>query len=124
MPQGEVKPMTYQLNGDQTLFIGGLARLDYLGDTKASITTFFSKRLKIHRTKTSKASSLYDNHKELSPCLDQIATMQDMVMREYFLKDGQEIVISGLGFIAVKPANKVRVYVPKDIDVFVRDALI
>ncbi|SEI37832.1 ribosome biogenesis GTPase YqeH [Sharpea azabuensis] len=124
MPQGEVKPMTYQLNGDQTLFIGGLARFDYLGDTKASITTFFSKRLKIHRTKTSKATSLYDNHKELSPCLDRIARMQDMVMREYFLKDGQEVVISGLGFITVKPANKVRIYVPKDIDVFVRDALI
>ena len=30
MPKKEIKPKVYQLNEGQTLFFGGLARLDYI----------------------------------------------------------------------------------------------
>lgn len=53
MPQGEVKPMIYQLNDDQSIFFSGLARIDYTKEIKETssatsleICRFIVQRLK------------------------------------------------------------------------------
>ena len=51
IPKSELRPISYQLNSQQTLYFGGLARLDYIKGEKTSFTCFFPKRLKINRTK-------------------------------------------------------------------------
>src|SRR5699024_5065806 len=61
-PTKEVKPRVYQLNERQTLFFGGLARLDFLKGKKQSLVCYFSNRLPIHRTKMEKTDELYENH--------------------------------------------------------------
>src|SRR5699024_4518324 len=58
----EIKPRGYQLNEKQSLFFGGLARLDFLKGEKQSFVCYFSNRLSIHRTKMEKADELYERH--------------------------------------------------------------
>ena len=59
MPKKEIKPKVYQLNEGQTLFFGGLARLDYISGGRRSLTCHLSNELHIHRTKLEKADELY-----------------------------------------------------------------
>lgn len=126
IPQTELKPMVYQLQSEQTLYFGGLARIDYiLGDT-ASFVCYFSKNLKIHRTKTVKANDLYNRHQALQYEIESIETIDQMKTYEFSLPKGKcDIVISGLGFITVNAnGGKVKVIVPPLISVMLREAII
>lgn len=49
--QKEIKQRVYQLNEGQTLFFGGLARIDYISGGKRPLVCYFSNDLNIHRTK-------------------------------------------------------------------------
>lgn len=40
-PQKEIKPKTYQLDEQQTIFLGGIARFDYLKGPRAGLTAYF-----------------------------------------------------------------------------------
>ena len=42
MPKKEIKQRVYQLNEAQTLFFGGLARIDYVSGGKRPLVCFFS----------------------------------------------------------------------------------
>lgn len=59
-PKKEIKPKVYQLNEGQTLYFGGLARLDYVQGGRKSLTCYVSNDLHIHRTKLEKADELYE----------------------------------------------------------------
>ena len=61
-PKKEIKPKTYQLNPEQTLFLGGLGRFDFIAGEKQGFTAFFDNELKLHRTKLEGASAFYDKH--------------------------------------------------------------
>ena len=56
-PKKEIKPKTYQLNPEQTLFLGGLGRFDFIAGEKQGFTAFFDNELKLHRTKLEGASA-------------------------------------------------------------------
>ncbi|XP_064382776.1 nitric oxide-associated protein 1-like [Halichondria panicea] len=57
-----LKPRTFILKPEQCLFIGGLARLDYLqGSDSAYFTVFASSYLPVHTSKMSKADTVYQN---------------------------------------------------------------
>jgi len=49
IPKKEIKQRVYQLNESQTLFLGGLARIDYVSGGKRPLICFFSNDLNIHR---------------------------------------------------------------------------
>ena len=72
IPKSELRPISYQLNSQQTLYFGGLARLDYIKGEKTSFTCFFPKRLKINRTKLSNGDALYNRHLTLQPEIESI----------------------------------------------------
>lgn len=61
-PKKEIKPRVYQLFEEQTLYFGGLARLDYEKGGKHSFVCYFSNELMIHRTKLENADRLYAEH--------------------------------------------------------------
>lgn len=126
IPQSELKPMVYQLNCDQTLYFGGLARLDYIAGQQANFIAYFSKNLKIHRTKTMKADDLYNRHLTLQYEIEGIETIDQMKMYEFQLPKGKcDIVISGLGFITISSqGGKVKVMAPPRVNVMMREAII
>lgn len=128
-PKKEIKPMVFQLNAEQTLFFGGLARLDFVRGERTSFICYFSNELHIHRTKLEKADSLYENHVgELlqPPGKEGAAQLPELIKYDFTIKNKQvDIVFSGLGWVSVRGENlHVSAYVPKGVSVSMRDALI
>jgi ribosome biogenesis GTPase YqeH len=126
IPKSELRPISYQLQDHQTLYFGGLARMDFMQGDTGNFTCFFPKGFKIHRTKLENADGLYNRHLTLSPSIDTIEDIKDMKVFEFTLpNDKVDIVISGLGFVSIhNPSAKIRVLAPKGIGVFIREALI
>ncbi|RYG74760.1 ribosome biogenesis GTPase YqeH [Lentibacillus lipolyticus] len=124
-PKKEIKPRVYQLNSEQTLFIGGLARLDFLKGERQSFVCYFSNELAIHRTKLQKADSLFREHQgELlsPPDRETLAILPDMDEHSFRLdSEKNDIVFPGLGWITVPGGNlTVSVHSPKGVRVSVR----
>jgi 30S ribosome assembly GTPase len=128
-PKKEIKPKVYQLNEEQTLFFGGLARFDYLSGGRRSFTCYLSNELNIHRTKLEKANELYKNHvgEMLTPPREeQLNEFPELVRYEFSIKEPKtDIVFSGLGWMTVNEAGaKVAAHVPKGVQVMLRKSLI
>ncbi len=104
MPQKEIRPITYQIKEPQTILSQDLFRIDCYDEN--SLTFYMSNQLSLTRT-----FKKIDSPSKLSP---------------HHLKvgDNMDIVISGLGFIKVVKKGVFDIYTLKDVDVYVRDALI
>lgn len=128
-PKKEIKPRVYQLNSGQTLFIGGLARFDFLKGEKQSFVCHFSNEIQIHRTKTEKADDLYERHlgEMLSPPSKQsIKTLPPLIRSEHRINDTNiDVVFPGLGWITIKDKDcTVAAYSPRDVSVSIRKSFI
>lgn len=131
LPDKPIKPLVYQLNERQTLFIGSLVRFDFVEGERQSFTLYISNALNVHRTKLERADDLYDDHKgELlgAPTLEELASIPEWTRHSLRIKQGekQDVFISGLGWIQ---ANGMRgalvdVYAPKGVKVLLRDSMI
>ena len=131
LPQKEVKPFVFQLESNQTLFIGGLARFDFLTGERSdrtNIVTYFSNKLNIHRTKLQNADELYRTklHSLLIPPFSDEEALPRMKPTEIKVRDSlkHDIVISGLGFISLRGPFHIVVHAPVMVGVYVRDAII
>ena len=129
MPKKEIKPKVYQQNEGQTLFIGALARFDFIKGDRSAFTIYAANDLPIHRTKLEKADSLYQEHKGqlLAPPSEKfIDQLPELVRHEFSIKEGKmDVVISGLGWITIQHPNVVvAAHAPKGVEVFVRPSLI
>jgi len=130
LPDKPLKPMTYQLNAQQTLFIGALARFDFVEGERQSFTVNVSGGLSIHRTKLERADELYAQHRGemLSPPakedLDEFPAWTRHRLR-IAPNTKQDVFISGLGWIQAsgKTGAVVDVHAPKGIKVMLRDSI-
>ena len=131
LPDKPIKQLVYQLNDQQTLFIGALARFDFVEGDRQSFSLYMSNGLKIHRTKLERADELFAEHKGVMlapPTKEQLEEMPPWTRHRLTIKQGSDtdVFISGLGWIHVNGGSGalVDVYVPKGIRVLLRDALI
>ncbi len=131
VPKKEIKPLVFQLFEGQTLYFGGLARLDIIsGETgdKISVITFFANTLNIHRTKTARADELYREklYTLLSPPFSPDEDVPKWVYHEFRIRDNQkyDIVFSGLGFVTLRAPFHIRAYAPFVVGVYTRLAII
>lgn len=104
IPKKEIKPVTYQLKKEQTIFIEDMVRIDNYND--GSITLYISNALKVERTfkKNDKLKNLEVHHIEVS--------------------ENEDIVIAGLGFIKCVSPGRYDIYTYKNVQVFTRSNLI
>ncbi|MEP9852090.1 ribosome biogenesis GTPase YqeH [Staphylococcus aureus] len=127
MPKKEIKQRVYQLNEGQTLFFGGLARIDYVSGGKRPLVCYFSNELNIHRTKTENANELWRNQLGGVLTPPQNANNFDLqnikAVRLETGKEKRDVMISGLGFITIEEGAKVIVRVPKNVDVVLRNSI-
>lgn len=126
-PQKEIKPKVYQLNAEQTLFLGGLARFDYVQGAKSSFIAYVSNDLNLHRTKTATADAFYEKHVGgllQPPRADEVAEFPELVRFEFSVKEKTDIVFAGLGWITVTEPGVVAGWAPKGVDVLRRKSLI
>lgn len=131
MPENPLKPAVYQLNEGQTLFMGAMARFDFIQGERQSFTCFLSSRVNIHRTKLERADSLFEDHAgELltPPSKENLEKLPDWQRHEFRIKRGtrQDLFISGLGWIKVNSDQGavVAIHAPRGVKVLLRPSLI
>ncbi len=129
-PNKEIKPKVFQLNERQTLFFGGLARLDYVsGGERRPHVCYFSNGLYIHRTKLDNADDFYTKQKGellVPPEKENKRAIPPLRKHEFKLHfDKSDIVFSGLGWVTLEEkAAHVIAYAPEGVTVSVRKSLI
>lgn len=101
MPNREIKPITYQVKGTQYIEIEDLALIEASDN---NLTFFISNNLKIERFYKKKESKLKDN--------------------KIRVKENEDIVITGLGFIKVTSSGVINVKTIKGVEVYTRVSLI
>lgn len=129
MPKKEIKPIVNQLNSQQTLFYGGLARMDFVKGERNSFVSFFPPTVKIHRTKLEKADELYEKHvgELLQPPFSTTKDQLPPFVAHHFIikEDDTDLVISGLGFVNVKNKGAtIIMYAPKGVAVYMRRSIL
>jgi hypothetical protein len=134
----EVEPVTFRVAAGKCVLIGGLARVELVGDCKPFLFTFFvSNDIKLHPTDSSRADEFIAKHvgEVLTPPLapgpermEQIGEFEDHIIDiegSGWKEAAADISLTGLGWIAVTGAGtaKVKISVPKGIGVSVRPPL-
>lgn len=125
-PDKLIKPKSYQLNPEQTLFFGGLGRFDYIkGDSKKGFTVYVSNDLLIHRTKLDNADNFYEKH--LGGLLTPPSELNEdleLYRKEFKVEEKSDVVIEGLGWITVPKDTIVAAYAPKHVSILIRKSMI
>lgn len=130
LPRKEIKPLTFQLKEKQTLLLGGLAAFDFVEGKETGFTCYFSSFVKVQRTKIEKKESTFDSliqSKSIVPTTNRIKNLQDLAHKKLEINTtGKvDVVISGYGWISFEHTNQIiEIYVPKNCNVYVREALI
>lgn len=129
-PKKEIKPKVYQLNEQQTLFFGGLARFDYIrGGQRRPHVCYFANELYIHRTKLEKADEVYENQRGellIPPKKKNDELLKKLVKHEFKINSEKtDVVFSGLGWITLEGQRAhIAAYAPKGVGVSIRKSLI
>lgn len=131
LPEKPIKPLVYQLNAGQTIFMGSLARFDFVEGDRQSFTFYISNAMNLHRTKLERAEQLYEEHQgELlgGPSREEMSELPSWTRHSLRVKRGayNDIYISGLGWIQVNSDSGalLEIYAPKGIKVLLRDSMI
>jgi|SRR5699024_6239608 len=124
-PNKEIKSRNYQLNDEQTLFIGGLARFDFVKGQKQTFVCYFSNQLYIHRTKLDNADDVYE--RQIADLLkppneETLQQLPPLVRTSYRIEEpNTDIVFPGLGWITILQGDvTVEVHSPKGVTVSIR----
>lgn len=126
-PKKEIKPKGFQLDSSQTLFMGGLARIDFISGPKTSFICYVSEFMNIHRTKLEKADELYSSHLGtlLKPPFKDEESFPLKAHSFNIRSIGKsDIVLPGLGFVTVTGNVKVKVHTRINTIPYVRAAII
>ena len=129
--KNEIKARNYQLEPQQSLFIGGLACFNFLAGTAVGFNVFVNNNLKIHRTKYDNRAVLYDEHQAddtLIPRVTSVKQYEDFIIHRFELKEDEikkDLVIYGLGWITFIASNQViELALPQGVKCKLREALI
>lgn len=124
LPYTTLKPQVFQLRGNQSFAVGGLARLDLSGCDHASCVWYMSDRIKIHRGKVENADALWKKHYGtlFVPTTHQKEFTKYSIRKEY---DKVDIVVDGLGWASVSgQISTITIYAPKGVNVTFRKAML
>ncbi|KRE47165.1 ribosome biogenesis GTPase YqeH [Paenibacillus sp. Soil522] len=131
LPDKPIKPLVYQLNAGQTLFIGSLVRFDFVEGDRQSFTFYVSNALNMHRTKLERADELYADHRGQllgGPTVEELEEIPAWTRHSLRVKRGvnKDVFISGLGWIQVNGTGGalIDIYAPKGVKVMLRDSMI
>ena len=129
IPNKEIKPRNYQLNENQSLFVGGLARLDFIKGNRQTFVCYYANDIPLHRTKVDQADALYDRQlgELLSPpTAETIKELPKLVEHSFRIKEPYtDIVISGLGWFTIINGDvTVKIHSPKGIHVTLRKSIL
>lgn len=128
LPSKRLKARNYQLRKNQSLAVGGLARLDLKGCENVSCVGYFSSNLNLHRGKMENADELWNTHmgELLRPVLSPEEDFKNMKKFTHPSNEQKmDVVIHGLGWFCISGhVEEINIYVPKNVNVTFRKAMI
>lgn len=131
MPEKPIKPLVYQLDAEQSLFFGALARLDFVKGERQSFVCHLAQGLNVHRTKLARADELYSQHRGgllQPPPLERLDKLPPWTKHAFRLPPGEakDFLISGLGWVkgAGGSGAELVIHAPRGVKVIMRDALL
>lgn len=131
LPQKEIKPQVFQLNNKQSLFLGSIARIDFIDGNSTSFIVYCNNQVKLHRTKldekTNEKFNKFILDKVFIPKSKIINSMGDLQKTEIYIPEFKRtsLVISGLAFIDIMKGNvKLNVYAPNGTGVSIQESFI
>ena len=120
MPNTEIKPQTFQIKPGNTIFFGALAQITLLEGEGVSFTCYFSSNVAIHRRKAEGSLEFLNKHGGeilTPPTRDEFLSLEyEEKTFEASTNKKEDIVISGLGFVAINKKAKVLVKIIKKTD--------
>ena len=129
----QVEPITFRVASGKCVLVGGLARIEVVGDTKPFLFTFFvSNEIKLHPTDATKADDFVAKHAgemltpPLAPGPERMEQIGEFDIQGAGWKEAAaDITLRGLGWVAVTGAGKaqVKISVPKGVGISVRPPL-
>lgn len=125
----EIKPLIYQLNPEQALFLGGVAKVLFTSGKRSSFVLYMPRELVIHRTKLENATKFFELHKDdilKIPNETERENLGSLVSHQFKIDEAtkKDIVISGLGFITVLGDANITIETYEKIEVKIREAII
>ncbi len=127
----KIIPFTASVKQGYSIWIGALARIDFLNGEDKYLSFFFSHHVTIHRTPLLNAEDLFEKHagKLLRPAITTELKELKLVRHSFNLKCdifsllNFDIAISGLGWFSIsgKGLVSLEVLVPEGVDVFLRN---
>ena len=138
MSSRKVEPITFRVASGKCVLVGGLARVEVVGDTKPFLFTFFvSNEIKLHPTDSSKADDFIAKHvggmltPPLSPGPERMEQIGEFESHTVDIEGAgwkeaaADITLRGLGWVGVTGAGKaqVKITVPKGVGISVRPPL-
>lgn len=130
VPRERIRPRIYQLQAGQSLWIGGLVRLDVLEGERQPFVCYVSNGLPFHRTKVERSASYYESHvgRDLvPPCPECRSRIEPFAETERVFSPGPatDVAVAGLGWISVRGRRcRAAIRVPEGVDVEVRPAFL
>ena len=126
MPKKFIKPRVYQLYNNDSIFVSGILSLTYLSEEKAGISFYVANTLMLYRTKNN-PNEYFEKHKNdfLSVPNDKERNrLGELKSYEFDIKAGEELAISGVGFINFTRDSKISIMTYSNIELEIRKALI
>ena len=130
LPKKEIKPQIYQITSNQSLYIGGLMRIDIEPLNKGSIVIYGSPKIKIHRSKKEKADEIFENliiNKQIYPVSKKYFDINNFEVHDLLINSEKiDLVCPGYCFITLRKFNNtsIKVYTPKNVKVELTNSLI
>lgn len=130
LPKKEVKARVFQLNEQQSIFFGGMCRMDFVKGDRQSFTIYASNLIELHRTKLENADALFEKHlgEMLSPPFkENLSIFSKQVKKTIKIENRKtDIVISGLGWITINSDKGcvIDMLAPEEIEIFTRESII
>lgn len=131
-----VEPITFRVASGKAVLVGGLAKIELIGDSKPFLFTFFvGNAIKLHPTDSSKAHEFIQSHigtlltppasLERYQALGEFETHDITIEGEGWKQSAADITLTGLGWVGVTGAGqaRVRVSVPRGVTVTLRPPL-
>jgi len=126
LPQKVVKPKVYQLNPEQSVFVGGFAIFNFISGVKSSFVAYFANQIVMHRTKLANYQAFYDKHKDdmlLLPNETERLQLGKMIAHKFTIDGRVDISLAGLGFMSIIGKGDIEVWCFEPIQVSIREAL-
>ncbi|CAM3444661.1 ribosome biogenesis GTPase YqeH [Hydrogenibacillus schlegelii] len=133
LPRRRIDPRIYQLQAGQTLFLGGLGRVDFVEGERQPFVLYVSNELYVHRTKRERAEAVYAAHRGRllrPPAEGRVPPLPEwrrhrFVIRPKGAPEKRDLDLGGIGWVVLNGVPAVvDVYLPHGVAPELRPAMI